>query len=306
LEWHYASPATVPAMTECFNDVVQRVVSKSNQRLVMKVFYKGSTPYSAADSLYAVSEGNADLVRIYFMHITGMSDLFEFTTIPGLVGSVGENQALVENIVLPYMRELLDKEYNTEILAMNGQHPWMVALKKKITSAEDFKGLKLPVRTAVQMDFWERLGGIPVTVPFSELMTSLKTGLVDGAATNADNLLKLGFYEETPYFYNITMAAAIHTVLINKDSMAKLPEDLQALIREEFAKGQAEYHEYNMRRDAEHATEIKAKANLVELPDEVKQVIEEKTMETAQAWLSDRSRSARAKEFFDMILAAKK
>jgi TRAP-type C4-dicarboxylate transport system substrate-binding protein len=240
------------------------------------------------------------------MHITGMSDVFEFSTVPGLVRTLDENQYVVESVIQPYMREWFADEFNTEILAMNGQHVWMVALKKKVEDFSDFKGIKLPVRNALQMDFWERFGGVPITVPFTELMTALKTGLCDGAATNADNLLKLGFYEEAPYFYNIPMGAAIHTVLMNKDSMAKLPDDLQTLIRDEFAKGQAEYHAYNVARDTELNNEISEKATLVELPRYVDREVEEKVLETAQAWLNTEGRSDSAIELYNLIVEAKK
>jgi tripartite ATP-independent transporter DctP family solute receptor len=67
--------------------------------------------------------------------------------------------------------------------------------KKAIKTPADMKGLKVRVQPSdLMVDEIKAMGGTPTPMPFSEVYTGLKTGLVDGAENN------LPSYEETKHF----------------------------------------------------------------------------------------------------------
>ena len=67
--------------------------------------------------------------------------------------------------------------------------------KKPIRTVADMKGLKVRVQPSdLMVDEIKAMGGTPTPMPFSEVYTGLKTGLVDGAENN------LPSYEETKHF----------------------------------------------------------------------------------------------------------
>ncbi len=71
---------------------------------------------------------------------------------------------------------------------------------RPINSPADIEGLKLRVmRDPVAMDMVQALGGSPTPIPFGELYTALKQGVVDGAENNPPSMISSRHSEVTKY-----------------------------------------------------------------------------------------------------------
>lgn len=72
---------------------------------------------------------------------------------------------------------------------------------KPITSLADIKGMKIRVpETALMMDTMAALGAHPTPISYSELYSSLQTGVVDGAENGYPGYDSNKFYEVAPYY----------------------------------------------------------------------------------------------------------
>ena len=85
---------------------------------------------------------------------------------------------------------------------------------KPIRTPEDLKGLKIRVQDMQsQTDMMEALGGVPVTMSYGDVYTSLQTGIIDGAESN-ETALTTGKHGEVCKVFSFDEHAMIPDVLV--------------------------------------------------------------------------------------------
>jgi tripartite ATP-independent transporter DctP family solute receptor len=104
--------------------------------------------------------------------------------------------------------------------------------KKPIHSVADVKGLKLRVQPS---DLWVSLasamGASPTPMPFTEVYTGLKTGLIDAAENNIPSYDETKHYEAAPVFSETMHAMPPEVLVFSKKVWDTLPKEEQAAIR---------------------------------------------------------------------------
>lgn len=109
-----------------------------------------------------------------------------------------------------------------------------VLTKNAIKTIDDFKGLKIRCPGSYGKMI-RNLGGSPVVMAFSEVYTSLATGVVDGAdsCTLIDH--RDGkFYEVAKYLYPLPLTGSqVTNIIVNLEAWKELPVRLQTVL--EFA-----------------------------------------------------------------------
>jgi TRAP-type mannitol/chloroaromatic compound transport system substrate-binding protein len=103
---------------------------------------------------------------------------------------------------------------------------------KEILSVEDLKGLKMRM-PGLGGEVLNRAGATAVTLPGSELYTSLQTGVIDATEwVGPYNDLALGLHEVARYYYypGWHETGSNLEFIINKTAFDALPEDLQAIV----------------------------------------------------------------------------
>ena len=124
--------------------------------------------------------------------------------------------------------------------------------KKKLTSLDDFKGMKLRVAQPEQGEMVRRFGGTSVTISAPEVPSALDRGVVDGIFTAGvgavlwKDLLKFGYL--IPVNWNNSY------ILANAEAFNKLSPDLQAKLRK-AAKDAAKWNQDTMQ--TEEAASVK-------------------------------------------------
>lgn len=104
---------------------------------------------------------------------------------------------------------------------------------REINSVADLKGLKMRI-PGVGGEVFSRAGGTAVTLPGSELYTSLQTGVIDATEWVAPyNDLALGLHEVAKYYYypGWHEPGAGLEFIVNQDAYDALPADLQAMVK---------------------------------------------------------------------------
>ncbi len=104
---------------------------------------------------------------------------------------------------------------------------------REINSVEDLKGLKMRI-PGLAGEVFAEAGGTAVTIPGGELYTSMQTGVIDALEwVGPYNDQAFGFQEVAKYYYypGWHEPGSILEFVFNKDSLAALPPDLQAIVR---------------------------------------------------------------------------
>lgn len=103
---------------------------------------------------------------------------------------------------------------------------------KPVRSIADMKGLKIRVQ---QSDVWvamvKLLGANPTPMPYGEIFTGLKTGLIDGAENNWPSYQTSHAYEAAKYFTLTEHSMAPEVLLMSKKAYDSLTPDEQKAVR---------------------------------------------------------------------------
>ena len=102
--------------------------------------------------------------------------------------------------------------------------------KKKVISMEDMKGLKIRSSGAVQSATVKALGGSPVTMPITEVYTSMEKGVLDGVVTAFTAMVSFRIYDVSKYSILAGLTATPFAVAMNQKKWNSLPPDIQAIM----------------------------------------------------------------------------
>jgi len=106
-------------------------------------------------------------------------------------------------------------------------------VKKPIKTLADAKGLKVRVQ---QSDLWvsllEAMGANATPMPFGEVYTALKTGLIDAAENNYPSYESSRHFEVAKYFSKTEHSMAPEILLFSKKTWDTLTPEDQKIIRE--------------------------------------------------------------------------
>jgi tripartite ATP-independent transporter DctP family solute receptor len=105
--------------------------------------------------------------------------------------------------------------------------------KKQIKSFADVKGMKIRVQ---QSDLWvsllEAMGANATPMPYGEVYTALKTGLIDGAENNYPSYDSARHFEAAKYYALTEHSMAPEILLFSKRIWDTLPAEEQKAIRQ--------------------------------------------------------------------------
>ncbi|MDD3369036.1 MAG: TRAP transporter substrate-binding protein [Lachnospiraceae bacterium] len=104
---------------------------------------------------------------------------------------------------------------------------------KEIKSLADIKGMKIRVpETTLMMDTMTALGAEPTPISYSELYSSLQTGVVDGAENGYPGYYSNKFYEVAPYYLLDAHTFSPGIILMAEAKWNELSAEDQDLLRE--------------------------------------------------------------------------
>jgi TRAP-type transport system periplasmic protein len=94
--------------------------------------------------------------------------------------------------------EVLKKTKNVRLVAVGNTGRWrsFFTTKKLVKTAADMKGVKMrTINSPLQIEFVRFLGGNPTPVAWSEVYTSLQTGVIEGTKNAATDIIPTNMHE---------------------------------------------------------------------------------------------------------------
>lgn len=136
--------------------------------------------------------------------------------------------ALFEKV--PEMQKAYSK-FNLERIAGNSIDSYQFFTSFPFKKIEDLKGKKLAA-TGALLDLYKGLGTTTVDSNMMEYYNSTKTGVYQGFIIFGSATIPMKYPEAAPYVTKANFGATYtNTIVMNKDSMKRLPKDVQSVIR---------------------------------------------------------------------------
>lgn len=224
--------ANTPILGETSKKMAQLADSMSNGRLKISIdsSNKHKAPFGVFDMVRA---GQYDIGHSASYYWKGkVPNTLYFTTMPfGMTTPEqygwfyhGEGQALMNEVYGKF--GMLSFPGGNTGVQMGG---WF---QKEINSLEDVKGLKIRI-PGFAGEVWAKLGAKPVNIAPGDLYTALERKTVDAVEWVGPSLdIRMGFHKIAPYYYTGWHEPASELqFLVNKKKFAKLPADLQVILK---------------------------------------------------------------------------
>lgn len=207
------------------------IADQTKGRLGVRVYPAGSLG-TEKDNIEQLKLGALDMMRIN----VGVLNSVVPETIPTVLPFVFRSTE--------HMRKVLDGPVGDDILAAmesqglvglafydSGSRSFYTA-KKQIKTLADMKGLKVRVQ---QSDLFvamiEALGANPTPMPFGEVYTALKTGIVDAAENNWPSYESSRHFEAAKFYSLSEHSLAPEVLVFSKKVWDTLTKEDQALLR---------------------------------------------------------------------------
>ncbi len=219
----YATVVAVKHMSE-------QLDKASGGKYKIKVFNKAALG-SEKETIDQVKIGALDMARVNVAPMNGVCPMTMVPTMPFLFRSV------------EHMRKSLDGPVGDEILkscesagfvglAFYDSGARSIYAKKSIKTVADAKGLKIRVQ---QSDLWVSLvsamGANATPMPYGEVYTGLKTGLIDAAENNIPSFDTAKHVEAVKVYSKTEHSMAPEILVMSKVVWDKLPKADQELVR---------------------------------------------------------------------------
>lgn len=208
-----------------------KVKEATKGKVELAVQTGGALGYKGPELLKAVRDGLVPVSDMLTSGVAGDEPLFGIVTLPFLIQSFEEGKIL-NDIARPYFDKVAEQKWGQKILYIA---PWPAAgfwTKKEINSVADMKGMKMRTYDKNGGLVLQAVGGTPYPLPFSEVYSSLATGVIDSVLTSTPTAVDAKFWEVLKYYSptNVTMATDLITVNLKEfNKLDKASQD--ALIK---------------------------------------------------------------------------
>jgi TRAP-type mannitol/chloroaromatic compound transport system substrate-binding protein len=307
-EWNMVTswPPGLPGAGAGAANLAKRVEKASNGRLKIRVFAGGEL-VPALEVFDAVSRGTVQMGHdASYYHRGKVPAAQYFTTAPFGLNANEMNAWLYYGDGLKLWRELYEPFNLVPFPA--GQTGVQMAgwFNREINSVADLRGLKMRI-PGLGGEVMQRAGVVQVTVPGSEIFTSLQTGVIDAAEwIGPYNDVSLGLHKAARYYYypGWHEPGSLLQCIVNKQAWDSLPPDLQEILASVCQAVnldmQAEYNYGNAM-----ALDQLSKDPNVEirpLPDDVLALLHRITLEVAEEMSARNEATRRIQQSFNEFL----
>ena len=234
-EWNMVTswPPGLPGLGVGVENLAKRIEVASAGRLRIKVFAGGEL-VPALEVFDAVRSGTAQMGHdASYYHRGKVPALQYFTAAPFGLTAPEMDAWLYYGGGLELWHELYEPYGLIAFPAGNTTCQTLGWFNKELNTLDDIKGLKVRM-PGLGGEVMQRAGATQVTMPASEIFTSLQTGAIDAAEwVGPYNDIALGLHRVARYYYypGFHEPGPSEQCVINREAWDTLPEDLQEIVR---------------------------------------------------------------------------
>ncbi|MFD1628060.1 TRAP transporter substrate-binding protein [Azospirillum griseum] len=273
-------PADYPTV-EAVKQMGRTLAEKTNGKLNIRVFPSGALG-TEKDTIEQLKLGGLDMMRINAGALNSIVPETLVTVLPFIFRDTAHMRSVLDGPIGDDILKAMEAQGLIGLAFYDSGSRSFYTAKKPIKSLEDFKGLKIRVQPSdLFVGMVNALGANPTPMPYGEVFTALKTGIVDGAENNWPSYESSRHFEAARYYSLTEHSLAPEVLVFSKVIWDRLSKDDQALIRQAakdsvpFMRKLWDEREVNSRKMVEAGgAQIITIANKQELVDAMKPVYE--------------------------------
>lgn len=266
---------------------MKEVEKRTGGRVKVTPYY-GESLGKVANSLNMLKTGICDLALMPTGVLSKDFRVLDVLSLPGLISNRAVGTELMYTLL---HRGLLEKEfagYRPIVLQAHDSF-YLVFTKKKVTTLEELKGMKIRFPSITIKSYFEALGATPVSIPPPELFNAINTGVLDGTSASPGYLVMSKLYEIMKYIsWANPISSGANIVLMSQKTWDSLPQDIHLIMEELNTKAKYQYLDAGQQQDIDSIKQLKkAGMEMYSLsPDELKrwQKLAQPVMDQ---WVSD-------------------
>ena len=165
--------------------------------------------------LKGVKDGTVAMTDMFIPFTSGGGKVFGVSALPFIATSYDDSYKLYQISKKAYAKTA--KKWNQKFLYSVTWPASGFYSNKKMTSLSDFKGVKTRTYDKNSANFVNEAGGNAVALPWGEVYSALRTGMVNSVITSSSSGKDGKFWEVLSNFTKIKYAYPLQTVSINLD-----------------------------------------------------------------------------------------
>ncbi|MBW2058665.1 MAG: TRAP transporter substrate-binding protein [Deltaproteobacteria bacterium] len=220
------------AFVKFYQSMLPKVKKITGGRVKVKLFHS-STLLKSTNMDEGINKGVADMGLSYPPMVSASIPFMGLTDLPGIWRDTkGFNDAFDNGVT-----DLYEQAYheggmkNIKIVGLANIGFWYIATTKKLVKVpSDLAGLKIAGCGRMHVKYIDACGGKGVYIPIVERYEAMERGIVDGGTGFTSNFVSWRFMEPCKYFLDFGHGLGPMMLIINSDSLKKIPEDLRASV----------------------------------------------------------------------------
>ena len=208
------------------------IAKRTNGKYTIKV-YTNSVLGGEKDTIEQTKIGALDLVRINVAPMNNICAETLVPTMPFLFKSKDQMRRVLDGPIGEEILKGCEKQGYVGLAFYDSGSRSLYTAKKQIKTLADVKGMKIRVQ---QSDLWvallQAMGANATPMPYGEVYTALKTGVVDGAENNWPSYDTSRHFEVAPYYAITEHSMAPEMLLMSKKVYDGLTPEEQKIFRD--------------------------------------------------------------------------
>jgi len=166
-------------------------------------------------------------------HMSTFSKLATLIDPPMLYRDAGHWSRVLDSDVLQPIVDDIKKRADIELIGYGGGGVRHLIVKRPVSNMAEISNLPIRVMGApIQTQMFDAFGMAPTVIAYSEVYNAIQTGVIDAAENEAAGIEQMKFYEGGPNISLTAHAITVRPLAFSGKTMRRLPEDLQAAIRQ--------------------------------------------------------------------------
>lgn len=226
------------SQTRYATELAALVKQKTEGRIDIRVF-PGSQLGNLSEMINAVRIGSVAMAHHDFASLDRIVEDVGVFNAPFIYRDARHAMKATDERTSPVMADInkqLVEKGGVRIVGNFYRGARQLSAKFPVKSPDDLKGRKI---RGVPIKLWNTMlggmGAIPTPVEITELMTALRTGVVDGQENPLNNIIAQKFYEVQPYIMMTSHMESVLGLFVNEAAWRKLPDRDRALFGEATA-----------------------------------------------------------------------
>jgi C4-dicarboxylate-binding protein DctP len=298
-------PTINDVVHEYFKTIKAGVEQRSGGRIKVEIY-----PANQLGQLPAVVEGVAlgtiEAASSANGFWVSLEPRFQVFDAPGLFDSVPHGIKTTNDPAIRARMATFGADKGVEILTPGIYSPMMLLTHKAVRSIADFQGQKVRTQggAPIQVEPFRKLGVLPVSLPLGEALPAMQNRTIDGMIAGVAPFTAFKYYDVAKPLTFLPATTLVAPILANRRFMKSLGPELEKIVREEAAKAEALFLDWNLN-SIKRGEEVWRQngGEIITLPQaEAKRYIEIVTPVAAQVL----SANPKIKEDYEAFLAAAK